>query len=111
MCNVIIQLINYFQIIVFTFLSDFYVSASIPETPFFCKTCIYYCLYLTSGRSSHTGSICVTVYKLGIRGFMALLMLITYPDRLHSGGLFHCYTLDASIYHFSGVGSIWSLLI
>ena len=58
MCNVIIQLINYFQIIVFTFLSEFYVSASIPETPFFCKTCIYYCLYLTSGRSSHTGSMC-----------------------------------------------------
>ena len=30
---------------------------------------------------------------------------------IYTGELFYCYMLDASIYHFSDVGSIWSLLI
>ena len=28
---------------------------------------------------------------------------------LHTGGIFHCYMLDKSIYHFRGVGSFLSL--
>ena len=28
----------------------------------------------------------------------------------YTSGLFHCYTLDKSIYHFRGVGSILLLL-
>ena len=59
---------------------------------------INFCLNSDREKTKRFQKFCTKVYTMNL------------INPLYTGGLFHCYMLDESIYQFMGVGSILSLL-